>query len=352
MSIETNRTAFGQIEMLPPIQKDHVEFEGVKVQTGIGRWDFLGPEGEHSSLDTYSIWTPGNWREIAERLGNGERCAMFVAGTYGVGQIFEAPEWQRTDDKYAEGAAMRNIKGRSIEQNFVAFIHPDDQIGVIDVDRLHPNFRHLRWATARHEAYGWAQHNVYPVRKNGMVDASIFKSEDETVACFWIPNHWGFEGLVNESRKISKHGIFGGSSLNPHGKEPSYSTDDLYVNFLKNPEWLSKIDFVIFDEISEGCEIGRSQPQVSFASEKPLLIRHGSLSLGEIRRRTGYDIEEAPEPRLRFASSTTEYNPENNLIIDRRVAQAEAMIQRFKSFKREPVSRGGFGAPRFSPAAH
>lgn len=352
MSKETNNPGIRQFEMLPPIQEDFIEFEGVRVQTGKGRWDFLGPEGELSSLDTYSIWAPGKWREIAERLRNGERCAMFIAGTYGVGQVFDAPEWQRTDDKYAEGAAIRRIKRRSIEQGFVAFVHPDDQIGIIDIDRLHPNFKHLRWAEARARAYGWAQHTVYPAKENGTIDLSILRPEDQTVACFWIPDHWGFEGLVDESRRITKHGIFGGSSLNIHGKDPSYSTNDLYVNFQQNPEWLDKIDFVIFDEISESCEIGRSQPMVSFAGDRPLLIRHGSLSLEEIRRRTGYDIEEAPEERLRFASSITEYNPENNLIIDRRVAQAEAMIRRFKSFKREPVSRGGFGAPRFSPVAH
>lgn len=335
--------------MLPPIQEDYIEFEGIRVQTGKGRWDFLGSEGGIQSLDTYSIWISNNWKEIANRLKSGERCAMFIAGTYGVGQIFEAPEWQGSDNEHEEGAEMFKIKKRSREENFVAFVHPDDQLEVIDIDKLNPRFKHLRWAQSRHDAYGWAQHNIYPARINGILDSAVVKSADRTIACFWIPNHWGFEGLVNESRRISKHGVFGGGSLNIHREEPSYTTDDLYGNFLSKPEWLEKIDFVIFDEIAESCEIGRSQPMVAFTGDTPQLIRHGSLSLAEIRSRTGYDIKEAPNARL--ASSITEYNPENNLIIDERVRRAELLIQNFKSFERKNVLRKSLGSPRFSPLA-
>jgi tRNA A37 threonylcarbamoyladenosine synthetase subunit TsaC/SUA5/YrdC len=328
MSKETNPKRLN----LPEREPSALNFEGIDIQMEKSRWDFQTPEGEQISLDTYSIWDRKQWPEIAEKLAEGQVCALYMAGNYGVGKILESPEWQEPEDIGKEAERLRKIKRRSEEQPFVAFVHPDDQIDVIDVNQLHPNFKHLRWAHKRHEVYGWAQHNIFPYRKNGTLDSAVVK-DDGTIACFWIPNHWGYEGLIGETRKLRKHGVFGGSSLNIHENEPSYTTEDLYNKLPLDQAWLDEIDFVIFDEIAEAAQIGRSHTQISFTGEKPQLVRRGSYSVARIQHRTGYIIEEPDGARL--ASSTTPYDEENNAIVDTKVESAEAKIERLKTFMKE-----------------
>ena len=254
---------------------------------------------------------------------------MFVAGNFGVGKILESPDWQKKGQD--EGFELfERIKTRPRHLNMVAFVPPEDQKVLIDFDRLHPQFKHLRWTHNRLSAYSWAQHNIYPARNNGLIDPALLRTEDNSVACFWIPGHFGFEGITNEVRKLRKHGIFAGGSLNPHEGEPSYTPEELYINMSINTEWLEDLDFVIFDELLQKAGIGRSQTMISFMDEKAKVIRIGSRSTKKIEEETGIELGKYDTASVKKASSRTAYDEENNRIIDFRIDSARTQITRLK----------------------
>jgi hypothetical protein len=308
-----------------------IDFEGTSINWEKSTWTFQHADNSIITKDVYSIYNPGYWKEISQRLAAGEKCAMMIAGSYGVGMLFESPEW--TDSKQEVNAfeELKKVKkDRPWKQNFVALVHPDDQFQVIDIDRLHPNLQHLRWAHNRDKAHGWAQHNVYPARNTGKINTALLREEDQSIACFWIRDHWGFEGLTAEMRKKVKHGMFGGGSLNFHGENPGFTSAQLRQQIAEKPEWLEELDFVIRDEIVEDAEIQRSQPMVSFLTHEPTLIRHGSISHETIAALTGYPI--AVAENAKYASSTTQYDSENNARIDKQALQTQAKIARFKDY--------------------
>ena len=322
-------------DLVPVLGKDSspriLNFEDVEIQWDKGAWHFPTEQGVITK-DTYSLWNPSHWQEIAERLKNGQSCAMMMGGAYGVGRFFEDQEWQDSQDENAEFLKLERIKqGRAWNNNFVTLLHPEDQISFIDVDRLPRKLQRMRFADVRYDSYAWAQHNIYPVKEHVGLDKALIREADQSIACFWIRNHWGLAGLAAQMRRNRRHhGIFGGGSLNFHGEEPSFTSSALKDQMATKPSWLTDIDFVIFDEIVEKAGIQRSQPMVSFLQDPPKLIRRGSLSIEKIRTTTGYPLTEDYDTKT--ASSSTPYSPEHNAFVDERVILADAQIARFRNF--------------------
>lgn len=316
------------------------KFENVSVQWDRSSWQFKQPDPEQPpiSIDTYSIWNPAYHDEIAQRLARGEHCAMYIMGNFGIGAIREAPEWQ--GKRPVDNRIFTTIKQRPEFLSIVTFIHPEDAINIIELDRLAPAMRHLRWADARLKTYAGPQHNIFPFKDNGMTDGGMVRTEengDKTVACFWIPGHPGYEGIYDKVRKHAKHGIFGGGSLNIHGQEPCYTTEQLHSEMVRLPEWQTSVDFIIFDEIAEAAGIGRSQTMVSFTGETPQLVRIGSLSPEYISDKTGYKIryskEDIERGKIRKASSLTPYNEVRNRKSEMSVERGLAQMERFQEYK-------------------
>ena len=312
--------------------REEVLFEDVKIQWEVGKWIFQHPAMGQIEMDTYSLWNPANWKTIAQRLAQGEMCAMYVAGTYGVGQILESPEWV-IDRKIEDSAMLSEIKKRDPRLNLLTFMDPDDQIDVIDVDKLPKAFKDHRWAQVRQNSYAFAEHHVYPLKQNGTVHPSLFRQGDQTIGCFWIRGHFGFQGIVDKLRPMIKHGNFGGGSLNIYKQEPCYTTTQLKELLPKIPDWLKRLRFVIFDEFLETAQIYRSQPIVSFTSEEAKLLREGSLSKRGIREITGIEISE--DETKQSASSSTPYDEFHNLIIDERILSSQKQIARYWHFLKE-----------------
>jgi hypothetical protein len=319
-------------------QPDAVTFLGIEIAWQEGCWTWRTPDGDLIQKPTFSVWNPDHWHEVARRLVAGQRCAMQIAGAFGAGMIFEAPRAGSGEtgapgqSQFAKMAAIK--QGRPWKQNFVAFVHPDDQAGLIDFGRLAPRFGHLAEAENRMKAYGWANHNVYPLSKAVNIDSALVREDDCSIACFWIKGHWGFEGLLDEVKKIGTTGFFGGGSLNFHSEPPCFTKKDVYAQIATKPQWQEALDFILLDDISEGVEIARSQPMLSFMGDEVTLIRYGSMSLEEIERRTGYKV--VPSASVKYASSTTEYNAFNNRLIDERIARAESVIAAFESVRCPP----------------
>lgn len=308
-------------------QPNYIEFEGVRIQRDKSKWNFNNPEQGPISIDTYSIWSPSQWNEIALRLMNGETCALYMMGNFGVARLFDL------HDKTGEDKITDDIKQREKVQKLVGFVHPDDSGDLIDFERLPEGLRNLQDAQKRHELYKGPMHAIFPLKDAENVNPSIAHQQDNTIALFWIPGHWGYEGLARDMKKKGAQGILGGGSLNIHGAEPSYTTEALHEQFERIPEWQHHIDFVIFDEIAEAAGIGRSHTMVSFVQDPPKAVRIGSMSLGRIGREIGFEI--VVEEGVKMASSLTEYTDENNAEIDRKVDDVLAQMQRYREWLSE-----------------
>lgn len=319
--------------LTPERELKEIVFEGIRIQWDKRTWEFHQEDGSINSIDTYSIWNPAYWDEIAQRLSNGEICGMYIMGNFGTGEVREAPEWPA---KTNENLMFDKIKKRPKDQNFVAFINPEDAIDILDIDRFPKEHQHLRWAGKRLNSYAGPQHNIFPVRNNGMVNSGLVRKEDNTIACFWIPGHTGYEGIASKLRKKIKHGIFGGGSLNIHGDEPSYNSEELYEKFENEPDWQEGISFIIFDELAEASQVGRSQTMINFAIAPPKLVRAGSLSPNYIREKTGYEIPfsevDLENGKVRKASSLTPYDGTHNDEVNKRVEEVMGRIDRFTDF--------------------
>lgn len=329
---------------LPEYKGSVLEFEGVKIQMDKGAWSFTHPDKGPITIDTYSIWNPHHRKEIAERLSNEQVCAMYIMGNFGVGQVRMSPEWKKNGKD--ENVILDEIKKRERAKNLVAFVDPEDVYPFIDKKRLPQELKGLRWADKRYNTYAGPQHNIFPVVDNGTVDESLIRKDDKTMAVFWIPGHWGYEEIGNNLRKITKHGIFGGGSLNIHKEDPCYTARELHHELSSQPDWQENIDFIIFDELAESCRVGRSQTMVSFSVFPPEVVRVGSLSINKINEKTRAGV--IVNGSVKEASSLTRYNIRNNEASDGKVESVMAKIQRYKEWYGANFERDYERKPFFS----
>jgi len=318
-----------------------VNFEDIDIQWDKGKWEFQHPAVGRVVKSTYPLLNPLYWNEISHRLNKGETAAVFMLGNFGVVKKLESPEWENAKQKEGSADALFDkVKKRPREQNFVALAHPEDMIDIIDLDRVvDKRFRsQLRFPGGRERLYPGPLHIILPVRDKGFVNKALIREEDKTIAVFWA-NHFGFEGLVHASRRKIKHGILGGGSLNIHGKEPCYTKEELYHEMGNQPDWLEEIDFIVFDDIAEAGNIGRSHTMIRFLGQEPELVRIGSLSKEKIEQKTGHKLTVLPN--IKYASSTTVYSDEANVLANRKVEEVLFRIKRFENKFRTHSSHSG-----------
>lgn len=235
-----------------------VEFEDVQIQWNRGQWNFNNPEQGSVLIDTYSVWNREHWGEIADRLLSGQTCALYMMGNFGVARVYDL------QDTKSEDVILDDIKRRERINNLVGFAPPEDIGGLIDFERLPERFADLQDAEKRRALYPGPMHAVFPLKDPDSANSSIVRQDDKTIAIFWIPGHWGYEGLSQQMKIRGAKGILGGGSLNLHGAEPSYTAQALHEQMERIPEWQTNIDFILFDELAEAAGIGRSHTQVSF----------------------------------------------------------------------------------------
>lgn len=313
--------------VLPEYKGSIIDFEGVKIQWEKGEWRFNHPEVGVVTKPTYPLLNPRYWGEIVRLLKHGKTAAGMMMGPYGVYKRLKRKDTGSADALFDE------IKQRSRKQNFVVLIHPKDIKKLVNFDRLpEPYKTQLRDPKGRSRFYAGPQHVVLPVKKN-KVHPALVNEEDQTIACFWVPDHFGFEGMVRKAgRGIMNSGLLGGGSLNIHGKDPYYDKNSLYKAMAGQKEWLGEIDFIIFDDIAEAGDIGRSHTMTRYLlGESPKIIRLGSVSAEKVRRVTGHDLRLDGE-KVRYASSKTSYSSEHNTMVDTRVEEALQRTQRFEKW--------------------
>lgn len=321
-------------ETLSPTSKS-VEFEGINIQWEKGKWEFNHPELGKVIKPTYPILNPKYWGEIADLLKKGKTAAGMMMGPYGVFKKLDSPKNGQNDN--SADNLFEKVKQRPKEQNFVALVHPEDIAKFVDQERLQEPYRtQFLTKEGRLGFYAGPQHVILPV-KEGSVNEALVKQADQTIACFWVPGHYGFEGLVREAKKrIGNEGILGGGSLNIHGKDPHYDKESLYTAMAEQRGWLEEIDFILVDDIAEVGDIGRSHTMTRYVNGQPEVVRIGSLSLKTIKEATGHDLildeEKLERGQVKFASSKTPYSLEQADIVDGKVRQILERTQRFKSW--------------------
>ncbi len=297
------------------------EFEGVRIQWEKGAWNFDHTQNGPVVIDTYSIWNPEHHAEIAERLLNGETAALYLMGNFGVAQV-------RTRRNYNQSDAMfDSIKKRDRSQSLAAFVHPYDIADMVDFERLPGAYSGLRDASKRLSLYAGPMHLILPIKEENLPDLGKIR-EEKTASFFWIPGHTGYEELYGKFKDRIEGAVLGGGSLNTHGQEPSYNTQQLKYEMGRHPDWQENIDFIIFDELAESFRIGRSHTQVSFVTNPPKVVRRGSVSAETISQRTGYPVV-SDNPKL--ASSATPYDSVSNKDTDRKIKEALQMMERYQA---------------------
>lgn len=322
--------------IMPKYTGKKINFEGVDIQWEKGEWQFRHPTLGTITKTTYPLLNPLYWDELIQRFNDGETAAVFMMGNFGVVKKLEAPEWERGKRGSAD-ALFDKVKKRPRQQNFIALVHPEDMGDLIDLDRVVDKKlkKQLRFPGGRERLYPGPLHVILPARDTGSVNKALVREEDKTIAVFWA-NHFGFNGLIDVARRKIKHGILGGGSLNIHGKEPCYSKEELYREMSRQPDWLDEVDFIVFDDIAEAANIGRSHTMVRYSGKEPELVRFGSLSRMKIEEIAGRLITVSSDTK--YASSKTPYSEESNICADRRVEGSLSRLNRFRSYLNSSAS--------------
>lgn len=302
-----------------PIHKDKIN------------WVFY-PEGQRREIPVYSVWNYDHHLEIAEQISQGKAAALFMWGTYGIGMLLDSPMWQKKGEE--ESAELRHhLKiGRPWSQQFANFMHPDDMVDFWDIDRFHPNYRNLQWATNRWKLYQTGPiHIIAPTREsNPYIDLSLVRRSDGTASYFYMP-HPALNRIIELLRKEVKHSVFGGGSLNPHGEIPPFTTEELYTMISQIKDWQKHIDLILVDEVPEFFEINRGQTMMRIPQKgsdgKIERVRDGATDPLRWAKEMGYEIKNAPEG-VEQASSVLLYTDENNQVVDDKIRESVSKMKK------------------------
>jgi hypothetical protein len=306
--------------------------ERIPIHLDQHKWEFETEKGVRE-VPVLSVWSPNNRKSIAQAIIEGKRIAMYMWGTYGTGYLVNFPEWQ--DRETDEAKDLReNLKiGRPKNMSFPVIVHPDDEGIFWNFDELHSDLQNLRNANKRYDLHSSGPvHIIAPTKnRNPYLDESAKWEKDKT-ACFYYMPHPAWEKIIGETRRYVKHAVFQGGSLNPHQKDPVYTSGNLYEQIKQTPQWAEKIDMVAICEISEYFQIFRGQTQIRLARKGSggvsEIVRYGGMSTKRWSEEQGILLKEASEG-AKTASSLWEYTDENNEEIDRRVVESMRQMKDF-----------------------
>lgn len=288
---------------------------------------------KHFQIPVFSIWNFEHHTKIAQLITENKVCVMFMWGTYGTGMLINSPEWKHKQGEEAQLLRSKIKKHRPDEMPFVPFMYPEDMIEFWDTDKLHPNYRSLRWAGKRQKLFeSGPVHIIAPTKKsNPHVDTSMIRSYDHTSSYFYMP-HPGWERVIKILRKQIKHAIFGGGSLNFHQQNPPFKTAQLFDDLSSRPDWFKSIGLVVVDEIAEDFNIARGQTQIRLAQKGSdgfcEIVRHGAISAYKWASHNQFRVKNAKEG-VRYASSEQPYTLYNNLRIDNDVADSRQAMNQY-----------------------
>ena len=215
---------------------------------------------------------------------------------------------------------------------------PEEVVGHVDWDKVHPAYRYLRDPASLRKVWRGTVpfHLILPYRAEGgtLSDAVVTPAFDPDVAphtpvptaCFFWIDDPALVRLVREVKSTIPGVQLGVSSLNDPGQPPPFDTRDLLA-YLKSRA-IDRYDIVIEDPVVEpvGIASSHSQFMVPLEGEEPVwtMKRRGSVSAQGFTRHTGFPVVGAETARV----AARQAPPERDL--DAEVEECARRIRRWR----------------------
>lgn len=257
------------------------------------------------SIPIYNLRNVGHHEDIAKGLATGAKIAMF-GGVWGV--------FKGVAEKTEKEIYFHTVKkGRPQEAKIAMLTSPETSVGLIDWQKVHPDFKHLQDLSEFQKL--WSSHGAFlhiigPV-KSFVSLPEVFQTTPKdyktrypnaeqiqsSTACFVWRDDPYLENVTNITKKYLQQTTYiGVSTLNPHGKEPPYTYEELVTQLKSGQIDPNEIDMIIRDSIYEPeFEFLGSHTQIRLPlnTETPILkvMRVGSLSPEGFQKYTGHKVE-------------------------------------------------------------
>jgi hypothetical protein len=270
-----------------------------------GQFVEIGKVGR--KIPVYDLRDVNHHKAISNAIANKDRIALF-GGVWGV---FKGVGSNTQKETYFHTVK----KGRPKESKIAMLVSPGVSSALIDWDKVHPQFRHLRDLSRFQDL--WTPHGAFlhvigPVnpKVTSLPDVFLTTPEDfkfrypnlepiqSPTACFV----WRDDPYIEHVTDLAQHSpqtninYVGVSTLNPHGIEPPYTYEEL-ISYLNNGQIdPNEIDIIVRDSIYElnAKALGsHTQIRLPLDTETPVLkvMRIGSLSPDGFTATTGYRTE-------------------------------------------------------------
>lgn len=268
---------------------------------------FIEIGGVGRKIPVYDLRDVNHHGAISNSIVNKDRIALF-GGVWGV---FKGVNSNTQKETYFHTVK----KGRPRESKIAMLVSPKVSVTLIDWNRVHPQFRHLRELSKFQELWkphGAFLHVIGPVNPDVTLLPDVFLTTPKDFK-FRYPNLepiqaptacfvWRDDPYIKHITDLAQHSpqvntnYIGVSTLNPHGIEPPYTYKEL-IAYLNNGKIdPNEIDIIVRDSIYEpnvGALGSHTQIRLPLVTETPVLkvMRIGSLSPDGFTATTGYKTE-------------------------------------------------------------
>ena len=261
-------------------------------------------------IPVFSIRNPDQHRVIAESISSGAPVA-FEVGVIGI--LIAVEDSRAGNDNYERFWKIK--RGRASQDKVPIMLPPRHQWGIVDFDKLHPDFRYLKDRKHRENFYGQLPlHVIWPFKETASsVNHKAFittgedyksKPEDQRVdistVCVYFQDDKDWRNVAEFAKRFNPHVFFGISSFNDHGEQPPFDFEELiqYVMLKQRVDF----DYVIRDQIVARANIRSSHTQIRpplwYESPEIRVVRRGPVSADAISKHTGHPVKVLESARL------------------------------------------------------
>lgn len=283
-----------RFEQLPP--KVSIDVSYPRGESGPWRVD-VSKQARTHQIKAYDIRDDSQKSEIAAEIAGHRRGVGFGVGLYGAFVLLNDP--RRTIPEIDPADYFTQLKPtRAPHEKVTTYVPPKDVYGLIDFDKIHPQFRELlRSREWRENAWrqGVSFHLVVPTPDHAHFLHPLLVTTPEdlvkagkppdqqvsvnTTSAFWWHDP-DMEEVAERVATLNPFGFVGMSSFNEHGKQPAYTFEDV-LRLIQTTGVTP--DFIIRDRIGEAVGVKSSHPQIRVPlvgeSAEWILVRHGSISI-------------------------------------------------------------------------
>ena len=288
------------------------------------RAGFLGIK--NNIIPVFSVRIPEQHYQIAQATSSKKPVAFEAPGVFGILLAVENSRELNTN-----GHQFWTLKqGRERADKVPFMLPPRDLPRIIDLNKVHPDYHHLRNAKDREQFWGNLPfHLIGPVIDNiPVVRPEVFittpedsqkKPPDQYVpvstVCAYFQNDEDWDNIARLSNRFTHRSLFGITSFNDNGEQPPFNIHELaqYMNLKTQNGSTTFLDIeaIVIDEAAEKTNIRSSQTQVRlplpFESPELIIIRQGPVSPRMLSEQTGHPVKV-----LNSAKTASRGHPDNH----------------------------------------